>query len=85
MLDIQLLRRDLTGVTERLASRGFILDADEFARLETERKTLQTQTQALQAQRNSSSKQIGAAKSRGEDVSAIMAEIAGLGDALTAA
>lgn len=85
MLDIQLLRRDLAGVTERLASRGFVLDAAEFARLETERKTLQTHTQALQAQRNSSSKQIGAAKSRGEDVSAIMAEIAGLGDALTAA
>ncbi len=85
MLDIQSLRRDLAGVAERLASRGFMLDTAEFSRLEIERKLLQTHTQTLQAQRNSSSKQIGAAKARGEDVSAIMAEIAGLGDALTAA
>ncbi|MHB1678416.1 MAG: serine--tRNA ligase [Sulfuriferula sp.] len=85
MLDIQLLRHDLAGVTERLASRGFDLDAAEFARLEAERKTLQTHTQTLQAQRNTSSKQIGIAKSKGEDTAAIMAEIAHLGEALTTA
>lgn len=85
MLDIQLLRNDLDSVATRLSSRGFALDTTEFIRLEAERKTIQTLTQELQAKRNASSKQIGIAKSRGEDTSAIMAEIAHLGDELKAA
>jgi seryl-tRNA synthetase len=82
MLDIQLLRNDLDGVAARLATRGFVLDTERFAQLEAERKTIQTRTQELQAKRNSSSKLIGQAKAKGEDVSAIMAEVATLGDEL---
>jgi len=85
MLDIQLLRTDLAAVTQRLAERKFVLDATAFQALEDERKVLQTQMQDLQAKRNSTSKQIGAAKAKGEDVSAIMAEVANLGDELKAA
>jgi seryl-tRNA synthetase len=85
MLDIQLLRNDLDGTAARLAQRGYSLDTAEFQRLETERKQLQTRTQELQAKRNASSKQIGMAKAKGEDASAIMAEIATLGDELKAA
>ena len=85
MLDIQLLRSDLENVANRLASRGFALDAATFQALEMERKTIQTRTQELQAKRNATSKQIGQAKSKGEDVSAIMAEVANLGDELKAA
>ncbi|MEW9898607.1 serine--tRNA ligase [Chitinivorax sp. PXF-14] len=85
MLDIQLLRNDLDGVAARLAARGFQLDTEAFAALENERKFLQTRTQELQAKRNATSKQIGIAKSKGEDVSAIMAEVASLGDELKAA
>ena len=80
MLDIQQLRNDLDGVFERLKARGFAFDAPEFSALETERKALQTNTEALQAKRNAASKQIGIAKSKSEDASAILAEIAGLGD-----
>jgi seryl-tRNA synthetase len=75
MLDIQLLRHDLEGVAARLASRGFTLDTAAFAALEHERKGLQTKTQELQAQRNAKSKAIGIAKGKGEDVSAILAEV----------
>jgi seryl-tRNA synthetase len=82
MLDIQALRNDLAGVASRLATRGFALDAEKFAQLEAERKTIQTRTQELQAKRNSLSKLIGQAKAKGEDVSAIMAEVATLGDEL---
>ena len=82
MLDIQILRNDLDGVTKRLAARGFVLDAEKFVQLECERKTIQTRTQELQAKRNATSKQIGQAKAKGEDVSAIMAEVAALGDGL---
>jgi len=82
MLDIQALRNDLEGVAARLATRGFALDAEKFAQLEAERKTIQTRTQELQAKRNSRSRQIGIAKAIGDDVSVIMLEVANLGDEL---
>ena len=85
MLDIQLLRNDLATVTARLATRGYIFAAEQFAALEAERKSVQAGTQELQARRNASSKQIGIAKSKGEDVSAIMAQVGTLGDELKAA
>jgi seryl-tRNA synthetase len=85
MLDIQLLRSDLSSVVQRLATRGFVFDEPQFTALEAERKNVQTRTQELQAKRNATSKQIGIAKSKGEDVSAILAEVATLGDELKAA
>jgi len=84
MLDIQLLRKDLHTVAQRLATRGYSLDTARIEALEAERKTLQTQTQDLQARRNQLSKQIGAAKGRGEDTTALMDEVNGLGDTLKA-
>ncbi|MDR2874957.1 MAG: serine--tRNA ligase [Methylobacillus sp.] len=85
MLDIQLLRSDLAGVAQRLATRGFVFDEARFTALEADRKNIQTHTQDLQARRNAASKQIGIAKSKGEDASAILAEVATLGDALKTA
>jgi seryl-tRNA synthetase len=67
-----------------LQRRGFVFDSANFSALEQERKTVQTRTQELQAKRNNASKSIGIAKSKGEDVSAILAEVAGLGDQLKA-
>ena len=82
MLDIQTLRNDLAGVAARLKTRGFELDTAKFEQLEAERKTIQTRTQELQAKRNASSKLIGQAKAKGEDTTAIMAEVGALGDEL---
>ncbi len=84
MLDIQTLRNDLETVVAQLKSRKFEFDTAKFTALETERKTVQTRTQELQAKRNSVSKQIGIAKSKGEDASVIMQEVAGLGEQLKA-
>ena len=78
MLDIQLLRTNIEAVCERLATRGYTLDTATFQKLEGERKTLQTRTQDLQASRNSLSKQIGMLKGKGEDASAVMAEVAAM-------
>ena len=85
MLDIQQLRNDLDTVVARLKARKFEFPAEEFKALEAQRKTIQTHTENLQAKRNTASKQIGIAKSKGEDASAILAEVAGLGDELKAA
>ena len=84
MLDIQLLRNDLAGAAARLAARGYALDTAKFERVEADRKALQTRTQELQAKRNALSKQIGAAKGRGEDTAALLREVGGIGDELTA-
>jgi len=82
MLDVQLLRARLDFVAERLATRGMSLDVTAFQALEDERKTRQTRTQELQARRNALSKQVGQLKGKGEDASAVLAEVAGIGDEL---
>ncbi|MBV6323144.1 serine--tRNA ligase [Duganella violaceipulchra] len=84
MIDIQLLRKDIANVAARLATRKFQLDVDGFNALEAERKAIQTRTEELQGKRNSQSKLIGMMKGKGEDTTALMAEVAGLGDELKA-
>jgi len=87
MLDIALLRRDLPQVVARLQTRKNpqpFLDVDQFQALENERKTLQTRTEALQAKRNSLSKEIGQRKAKGESADDIMAEVGQLKDELDA-
>jgi seryl-tRNA synthetase len=78
MLDINLLRKDLASVVARLEARQSpqpYLDVDAFRALEAERKTIQTRTEELQAQRNALSKQIGQLKSKGESADAVMAQV----------
>ncbi len=84
MLDIQVLRNQIDTVADRLASRGMQLDSALFIELEDERKQLQTRTQELQARRNTLSKQIGMLKARGEDATAVLSEVAQLGEELKA-
>ena len=83
MLDLTLLRKDLDAVIARLQSRKnpqSFLDVERFKALEAERKAVQTRTEELQARRNALSKQIGMKKGKGEDASAEMAEVGGIGD-----
>ena len=82
MLDPKLLRSDIDSVATALVKRGYELDKTHFVELENQRKDLQVKTQELQAQRNTRSKAIGKAKAAGEDVAAIMKEVAALGDDL---
>ena len=87
MLDINLLRKDLAGVVARLETRKSpqpFLDVERFKALEAERKTIQTRTEELQARRNALSRQIGQAKGKGADASALLAEVGGIGDELKA-
>ena len=87
MLDTNLLRKDLDSVIARLNTRKNpqpFLDEAHFRALEAERKAVQTRTEELQARRNSLSKQIGMAKGKGEDASALMAEVGSIADELKA-
>ncbi|QWD30701.1 serine--tRNA ligase [Polynucleobacter paneuropaeus] len=74
MIDPQLLRKDIASVEARLLARKFKLDVEKFNTLESERKSLQTRTEELQAKRNQLAKAIGMKKGKGEDAGAELAE-----------
>lgn len=86
MLDPNLLRNELDAVAEKLlARRGFTLDVEALRAQEARRKTLQVETESLLAERNSRSKEIGAAKARGEDIEPLRREVNALGEKLESA
>jgi len=82
MLDPLLLRKDIQSVALQLQRRDFKLDVTLLNTLEYERKTLQSDTEALQAQRNQSAKSIGQAKAKGEDVQPLLDAVAHISDEL---
>ena len=78
MLDINLLRKDLPTAIAGLEARKspqLFLDVEAFTALEVERKAIQSRTEELQNLRNTLSKQIGQRKAKGEDASAVMAQV----------
>ncbi|HFD32203.1 MAG TPA: serine--tRNA ligase, partial [Gammaproteobacteria bacterium] len=79
MLDPQLLRNNLEETAALLKRRGYEFDTKEFSALEEQRKTLQVDAQALQAERNKKSKNIGKAKASGEDIQPLLDEVSSLG------
>ncbi len=86
MIDPNLLRNNLAEVAEKLKiRRGFELDAARISELEEQRKALQVKTETLQAERNTRSKAIGAAKARGEDIAPLLAEVDNMGIELSMA
>jgi len=82
MLDSKLLRNEIGLTAKQLARRGYTLDIEQINHLEAKRKALQIQTQELQNERNSRSKNIGRVKANGQDIQPLLDKIAGLGDAL---
>jgi seryl-tRNA synthetase len=81
MIDPKLLRANLDDVAHQLARRGYRLDVQALAALEEKRKKVQVIAQQYQSERNAKSKAIGAAKSKGEDTSRLMQEVAQIGAA----
>ena len=85
MLDPRLFRSELDETAQQLARRGFALDTAAIARLEAERKEIQVVTQELQKERNQSSRAIGQAKAKGEEIQPLLDAVASLGEKLKGA
>ncbi len=86
MIDPNLLRNNLAEIAEKLKiKRNFVLDTAKLSDLEEQRKSLQIKTETLQAERNSRSKAIGAAKARGENIESLLAEVDDMGIELSMA
>ena len=67
MLDQKLVRNTPQEVADQLLKKGFKLDVEKLNSMEEARKQLQIDTENLQSERNSKSKQIGKLKSQGLD------------------
>jgi seryl-tRNA synthetase len=86
MLDIRVIRENPAAVQEQLKHRGgdhWKLVDDVLACDEARRKA-ETDKQQLQNQRKTTSKNIGILKAKGEDTSAIEAEVRGINDQIAA-
>jgi seryl-tRNA synthetase len=81
MLDIRLIREQADTVKQRLATRGadYAPVIDEILAIDEQRRAAETEKQRLQSDRNRISKEIGMAKKKGDDTSAIEAEVRGIG------
>jgi seryl-tRNA synthetase len=86
MLDIKLIRETPELVKQRLATRGRGDEARiaEIGVLDEKRRKLATESDNLKAERNKVSKEIGAAKSKGQDASLQMAAMKAVGDRIAA-
>jgi len=80
MHDIRSIRDNPQAFDAALARRGLPAASHHLLALDHARRTAQTQVQELQKQRNDASKVIGQAKSKGEDASDAIAEVAKLKD-----
>src|SRR5690606_13619489 len=85
MIDPKLLRQSTGEVAANLSRRGFEFDVAAYRALDDRRKVLQTETESLRNEKNTSAKAIGQAKARGEDVQALLATVKDKGDQLDAA
>ena len=81
MFDIKWIRDNPEAFDAGLGKRGLAPLAAQMIALDSKRRAAQTALQDLQRRRNEASKAIGAAKSRGEDAAAEMADVEGLKEA----
>ena len=85
MLDPKLVRTQTEEIAKKLAIKKYEFDLSLFSSLEEKRKSLQSLTEELQNERNTRSKLIGKAKSSGEDIAPLIAEMDDIGAKLEAA
>jgi seryl-tRNA synthetase len=85
MLDAKWIRDNPEAFDRGRARRNLPPLSAEIIALDARRRAAQTSWQEMQARRNDLSKQIGQLKSKGQDASAVMAEVAALKDKMAEA
>ncbi|MBP1590218.1 MAG: serine--tRNA ligase [Kiritimatiellae bacterium] len=84
MFDIKLIRENPEQVRELLKNRRSPVDFDALLAADARRRAAITEADELKAQRNSTSKQIGALRKAGEDTAALQAEMKAIGERISA-
>ena len=67
MHDLSFFRANLDSIAQRLATRGYQLDVEQFRALDTERRTALTEAEQLKAQKNAKSAEVGKLRKQGQD------------------
>ena len=75
MIDTNLIKDDPQAVVKNLESRNYNFEIDSYNDLEANRKKFQTETEDLQAKRNTLSKDYGLLKKEGKDNPALNTKI----------
>ena len=84
MYDLTFFRNNLDAVATRLSDRGFALDLDAFRKLDAERRAALSEAEALKAQKNAESQEIGKIKKAGGDASERQLRVRDIGDKIAA-
>ncbi|HTB18999.1 MAG TPA: serine--tRNA ligase [Bryobacteraceae bacterium] len=84
MHDLASFRANLDSIAQRLATRGYQLDVEQFRALDGERRAALTEAEQLKAQKNELSAQIPKLRATGADISTIQRESREMGDRITA-
>jgi seryl-tRNA synthetase len=82
MLDVKLLREDLTQVKARLETRGTEIDWNEFVSLDQKRREALAQIEKLKERKNRLSDEIGKIKKSGGDFASLMQEVEAVSEAI---
>lgn len=80
MHDLNYFRRELDTIRDRLLSRGFTLDTEEFKRLDAQRRQCVTETEQLKAERNQATAEIGKLRKAGEDTTERQQHVRAIGE-----
>lgn len=84
MLDINLIRSNPEFVKAKLAMKGCDADLDALLEMDAKRRALVAENEAIKAERNRLNKDIPALKKRGEDTTALMAQLKEMADRVKA-
>lgn len=79
MLDIRWIRENPQEFDRINGRRGHAVSSSDILALDEKRRDVITELQTLQSKRNELSKQVGQLKSKGEDATAVMAEVQEIG------
>jgi seryl-tRNA synthetase len=82
MLELRLLRENLDDVKVRMATRGIVVDWEEFVSLDRERREAVGNIERLKEKKNRLSAEIGRLKKNGSDATVLMREVEEVSDAI---
>jgi len=80
MHDLGFFRANLDSIAQRLATRGYQLDLDQFRALDQERRTALREAEELKAQVNSKSAEVAQLRRQGQDAGGIQQEVRAIGE-----
>jgi len=81
---LSFFRANLDSIAERLRTRGFDLNVEEFRELDARRRAAVTESEQLKAQRNAESNEISKLRKQGVDTSEQQRKMREIGDRISA-